>query len=179
MCRPAHDITTKYGLLLAFTVIVWFGVGCDAVAQERICADGKRAYLGVCPDQGNNSRPLPAPPVVAPELMPGQPVLPSDSHVFLATASGSIKTFQDLAIVGRAMRTIMVGTIKNHNTSESCLTQLGEKLGISLLPVPYRSSIEALSDLRGGHVDIAFLPRTILSSEVLKIHKVLGSCSST
>jgi len=30
----------------------------DLSAEERVCSDGKRAYFGVCPDDGNNSRPL-------------------------------------------------------------------------------------------------------------------------
>lgn len=28
-------------------------------AQERICSDGKRSYFGVCPQDENNSRPIP------------------------------------------------------------------------------------------------------------------------
>ena len=178
MWRSAHDTITKSRLPLAFMVMVFLGLGGDAIAQERICADGKRAYFGVCPDQGNNSRPLPAPPVVAPEIVPGQPALPSDSCAFLATAAGSIRNLQDLAALGKA-RSIAVSTTKDCYTSKICLTQLGEKLSISLVSIPYGNSIAALSDLRAGQVDIAFLPRTTLSNEVLKTHKVLGSCSGT
>lgn len=43
------------GLFLALFLI---GVGTSLHAQERLCPDGKRSYFGVCPDDGNESRPL-------------------------------------------------------------------------------------------------------------------------
>jgi len=30
----------------------------NVFAEERLCPDGKRSYFGVCPEEGNNSRPL-------------------------------------------------------------------------------------------------------------------------
>jgi len=41
-------------------------------AQEALCLDGKRSYFGVCPEDGNNSRPL--------EIKPAQkfPACPSN-----------------------------------------------------------------------------------------------------
>ena len=41
--------------------IVLHRLGGGAIAQERICPDGKRAYFGVCPDDANSSRPTHGP----------------------------------------------------------------------------------------------------------------------
>lgn len=57
----------------------------NAYAEERLCPDGKRSYFGVCPDEGNNSRPMqsepPAPKLPAPTPRPGSaPTLIPDSQ---------------------------------------------------------------------------------------------------
>ena len=51
-----------FQVLIALLVVT----GSHAQAQERICPDGKRSYFGVCPDDGNNSRPVPAPTPATP-----------------------------------------------------------------------------------------------------------------
>ena len=54
-----------------------------AIAQERLCPDGKRAYFGVCPSDGNNSRPLPPTPNVVPDP---RPVIPSQNNISTAVS---------------------------------------------------------------------------------------------
>jgi len=54
-------------LCLAFVEGLSKGGGGGAIAQERLCPDGKRAYFGVCPNDGNNSRPLSTDTTVVPE----------------------------------------------------------------------------------------------------------------
>lgn len=49
------------GLIVSLATL-FFGIGLDALAQERLCPDGKRSYFGVCPDEGNNSRPMQSEP---------------------------------------------------------------------------------------------------------------------
>lgn len=63
-------------VLLRVTFALLLATSIHAHGQERICPDGKRSYFGVCPDDGNNSRPIPAPtpaPVVAPAPQPATP----------------------------------------------------------------------------------------------------------
>ena len=43
----------------------------NAYAEERLCPDGKRSYFGVCPEEGDNSRPLQSePPSAKPPTTP-------------------------------------------------------------------------------------------------------------
>jgi tripartite-type tricarboxylate transporter receptor subunit TctC len=49
--------------------------GLHVQAQDRLCPDGKRSYFGVCPEDGNQSRPLPS-PTPAPRPVP-PPAVPS------------------------------------------------------------------------------------------------------
>jgi tripartite-type tricarboxylate transporter receptor subunit TctC len=63
--------------------ILWLDTGGVAIAQERICPDGKRAYFGVCPDDGNNSRPLAPAPNVVPDL---RPIAPSQNNISTAVS---------------------------------------------------------------------------------------------
>ena len=52
-------------------------VNFQAHGQERLCPDGKRSYFGVCPDDGNQSRPPPAPaPPTTPAPIPVSKPLP-------------------------------------------------------------------------------------------------------
>jgi len=71
--------------LIALLVVT----GACAQAQERICPDGKRSYFGVCPDDGNNSRPVPvptpAPSVVTTPVKP-KPSLPPPSAALAASS---------------------------------------------------------------------------------------------
>lgn len=62
----------------------WLLAACAALAtpaafgQERICPDGKRSYFGVCPDEGNNSRPIQNnEPVQTPSRVPAPTVQPT------------------------------------------------------------------------------------------------------
>jgi len=58
------------------------GASLHVSAQERICPDGKRSYFGVCPEDGNNSRPLqptvtPTVPTPAPTPAPAPTPVPT------------------------------------------------------------------------------------------------------
>jgi len=67
MYRPIQFV--NFHLFLAVVLLLVF-ISFQAHGQERLCPDGKRSYFGVCPDDGNNSRPLPAP---SPKPAPAQP----------------------------------------------------------------------------------------------------------
>ena len=58
MYRPIQFV--NFQLFLAVVLLLGF-ISFQAHGQERICPDGKRSYFGVCPDDGNQSRPLPVP----------------------------------------------------------------------------------------------------------------------
>jgi len=62
MYRPIKFV--NFHLFLAEVLLLGI-ISIHAHGQERICPDGKRSYFGVCPDEGNNSRPL-QPDVVPP-----------------------------------------------------------------------------------------------------------------
>jgi hypothetical protein len=53
--------------LIFSLAILFLGTGTHVLAQERLCPDGKRSYFGVCPENGDNSRPL------KPEVVPPAP----------------------------------------------------------------------------------------------------------
>ena len=56
--RPKTAVAVNHLMLLA----AFLGLIPPAsVAQERLCPDGKRSYFGVCPQDQDGSRPLPAP----------------------------------------------------------------------------------------------------------------------
>lgn len=44
------------------TVLILALASSYSYGDERVCPDGKRSYFGVCPDEGNNSRPLQSEP---------------------------------------------------------------------------------------------------------------------
>ena len=83
-----------------FLAIFFICVGTGLQAQERLCPDGKRSYFGVCPDDGNNSRPLPAPepqplPVPVPRPVPAPSAnLPSGENLNLPWAVVYIHTYK-------------------------------------------------------------------------------------
>jgi hypothetical protein len=65
-------MTVNFLGFIVSLVILFFGIGVDALAQERLCPDGKRSYFGVCPDESNNSRP--------PDIKPPQKFPPCPSN---------------------------------------------------------------------------------------------------
>jgi uncharacterized caspase-like protein len=58
MYRPIQFV--DFNSFIAATLLLWV-ISFQAHGQERLCPDGKRSYFGVCPDDGNQSRPLPVP----------------------------------------------------------------------------------------------------------------------
>ncbi len=70
-------------VLIVPLVVMCLGGINHANAEERICPDGKRSYFGVCPDEGNQSRPpsttpsTPTPPQQKPKSIPGPLPVPA------------------------------------------------------------------------------------------------------
>jgi hypothetical protein len=55
-----HIQLINFHVICAVALLLW-AISFQVHGQERLCPDGKRSYFGVCPDDVNQSRPLPAP----------------------------------------------------------------------------------------------------------------------
>jgi hypothetical protein len=72
MYRPIQFV--DFHLFFAVVLLLVF-ISFESHGQERICPDGKRSYFGVCPDDGNQSRPLPVPePRPVPSQRKAEPI---------------------------------------------------------------------------------------------------------
>jgi len=63
-------MTVNFRILVPCLVALFLGAGTEVFSQEKLCPDGKRSYFGVCPDDGNQSRPLPS---IEPRPTPAPP----------------------------------------------------------------------------------------------------------
>jgi tripartite-type tricarboxylate transporter receptor subunit TctC len=84
------------------------------------------------------------------------------NHVFVVAASSPAHTFPDFIAYAKQHPGLSVG----YSTSlvQMQIAALSKSAGIELLPVPYKGTPEALTDLLGGRLDATFLdPGTALT----------------
>jgi hypothetical protein len=105
-------------------------------AEERLCPDGKRSYFGVCPEEGNNSRPL------QPEVVP--PTSPKPVPVTVPSAGPATKLTGSLPTPGPGLRNIA----GNHHLTLHWISEYPDTGTLSI----NATGTPGIYSVRGSHV---------------------------
>ena len=88
-------------------------------AQERICPDGKRSYFGVCPQDENNSRPIPKQDPNPSTTGQGTLLSPSNVLVGAIVGTSSQKCGSNTGFVYRLENDSLLGEYRVNGNLES------------------------------------------------------------